>query len=287
MQPLATPTSCLTFEDALLDEHVRVITEDKPMARFELEPLNELLGGVYPGQMVGVGATPGSGKTSLMLQLADELAAQGLPVIFVSAELPAHKLLIKSLVRLSNCLSLGDVSHVPDDSEIRSALENATKLYRDSIAPNLCITGNITVSELGKLIAECVHVRSQTPVVFIDYLQLLATSGPDPFADERLAIAACVKQLRDLANSYMVPIYAISTITRSAYGKRKPDLSIFGGAAVIEYSLDAALYLNSEDEISAYGPQSLTLTALKNRYGTTGSVSLSFDAARAEFAARA
>lgn len=286
MQPLAASIPRLTFENALLDEHISIIIEDKPMAHFALEPINELLGGVYPGQMVGVGATPGSGKTSLMLQLADELAARGLPVIFVSAELPAHKLLIKSLVRLSGRLNLSDVVQAPDDFETRSALENATERYRDSIAPNLCITGNITVSELGKLVAECVHVRSQTPVVFIDYLQLLATSGPDPFADERLAIAACVKQLRDLANSYMVPIYAISTITRSAYGKRKPDLSIFGGAAVIEYSLDAALYLNAEDESSAYGPLSLTLTALKNRYGTTGSVSLSFDAARAVFVAR-
>ena len=281
-----TSSNHLVFEDAKLDEHICTITQDKPIAHFLLTPLDSLLGGIYPGQMIGIGATPGCGKTSLMIQAADELAQQGQAVIFVSAELPQHKLVAKSLVRFSNgSISLSDVPFASDDAIVAECLNKAAYIYRETVAPNLCITGSCTVADLGRLVAECVSQRELTPVIFIDYLQLLATSGPDPFIDERLAIAAYVKQLRDLANTYMTPIFLISTITRSAYTKKKPDLSAFGGSAVIEYSLDAALFLSADDKHQSARGVPVTLSALKNRYGTQGCVSLLFDAAHATFLA--
>ena len=281
-------TSCnqLVFEDAKLDEHICTITQDKPIAHFLLTPLDSLLGGIYPGQMVGIGAIPGCGKTSLMIQAADELAQQGQVIIFVSAELPQHKLVTKSLVRFSSgSICLTDVPHASDDAIVAEHLNRAICVYRETVAPNLCITGSCTVADLGRLVAECISQRNLTPIIFIDYLQLLATSGPDPFIDERLAIAAYVKQLRDLANTYMTPIFLISTINRGSYSKKKPDLSAFGGSAVIEYSLDAALFLSADDEHASARGVPVTLSALKNRYGTQSCVSLLFDAAHATFLA--
>lgn len=281
-----TSSNQLVFEDTKLDEHICTITQDKPIAHFQLTPLDALLGGIYPGQMIGIGATPGCGKTSLMIQAADELAQQGQVVIFVSAELPQHKLVTKSLVRFSNgSISLSDVPLASDDAIIAGHLNKAAHAYRETVAPNLCITGSCTVADLGRLVAECISQRNLTPIIFIDYLQLLATSGPDPFIDERLAIASYVKQLRDLSNTYMTPVFLISTITRSAYTRKKPDLSAFGGSAVIEYSLDAALFLSADDEHASARGVPVTLSALKNRYGTQGCVPLLFDAAHAMFLA--
>lgn len=274
----------LVFEDAVLDEHMRSIVSDRPMAHFHLKALDDILGGIYPGQMVGVGAMPGCGKTSLMVQAADELAQQGQTVIFVSGELPPHKLVTKSLVRLcGGKIRLSDTPRAADDPDIAERLDEAAQVYRKTIAPNLCITGGCTVADLSRLVAGCISQRDEAPVVFIDYLQLMATSGPDPFADERLAIAAYVKQLRDLANTYLCPIFVISTITRTAYSKKRPDLSAFGGSAVIEYSLDAALFLSVDDDDAPAERTPVTLTALKNRYGSQGFTSLTFDAPHATF----
>lgn len=275
----------LSFVDANFDEYMASILGDKPIARFGLWPVNDLLGGVFAGQIVGLGAQPSSGKTSLMIQLADELALQDVPVLFVSGELPPYKLIWKSLVRLSNgCLDLASVSRLAEDSGLAEAFSSATEAYRRSIAPNLAIVGDVTAQELGKLIAECLTARDKLPVVFIDYLQLLATHCLSPMAEERLAIASYMRELRDVANAYNVPIFLISTITRSTYSKKNPDLSLFGGAAIIEYSLDAALYLYSEDEKNSLGTlPALQLRALKNRYGTTGAVRLLFDADHATF----
>lgn len=277
--------SKLIFEDAVLDEHLKAISEDRAIAHFRLKPLDALLGGVYPGRMVGIGATPGCGKTSLMVQAADELAMSGQVIIFVSGELPKHKIVAKSLVRFSGGLTLSEVPGAADNPTVMQRLADAALAYRDAVAPNLCIIESCSVADLGRLAAECTAQRGMPPVIFIDYLQLLATSGPDPFADERLAIAAYVKQLRDLANTYMSPIFLISTITRSAYGKKKPDLSVFGGSAVIEYGLDAALFLSADDDDAPEWKVPVTLTALKNRYGSLGCVSLYFDAPHATFLA--
>lgn len=88
-RPNANP---LVFELDVLDEHVHALQEDKPIASFGLNALNSILGGVYPGLNYAIGTAPGKGKTTLALQEADKLAADGHPVIYVSAELPAHKL---------------------------------------------------------------------------------------------------------------------------------------------------------------------------------------------------
>lgn len=101
----------LVFELDVLDEHVHALQEDKPIASFGLDALNSILGGVYPGLNYAIGTAPGKGKTTLALQEADKLAADGHPVIYVSAELPAHKLIEKSLARLSDGkVALSEVS---------------------------------------------------------------------------------------------------------------------------------------------------------------------------------
>lgn len=286
MHALATPV----FEADVLDEHVRDLAGDLPIAAFTLRSLNGLLGGVFPGRMTTLGATPGAGKTTLMQMMAEDLATQGLPVIFVSTELPAPKLLAKSLARLSNGrLEVGDVAAAADPgSEKHGVFADALELYRERVAPNLCIMTEYNLASITRAIGSCADERGKTPVLFVDYLQLAATSGADPFVDERLAIAACVKGLRDLSNCCRAPIFAISTITRSDYGKKSPNLSIFGGTAAIEYSFDSALLLTEDpnpgpSRNARFGDRPMLLTALKNRYGSLGDATLGFDCAHATF----
>ena len=286
MRNLAIPT----FEADVLDEHVQELTGDVPVAKFSLQAVNDLIGGVFPGRMTALGATPGAGKTTLMQQMAEDLAAQGLTVIFVSGELPASKLLAKSIARLSNgALNVSDVSAAANPgSEKHAAFADALDLYRSRIAGNICILPEFNLTEINQIVSGCITNRGKTPVLFIDYLQLIATSGAEPFVEERLAISACVKGLRELSNCCRVPIFTISTITRGDYGKKSPTLSAFGGTATIEYSFDTALLLTEDPEPESsqhgvYGDRPMLLTALKNRYGPTGVTRLSFDCAHATF----
>lgn len=289
MRNLAIPT----FEADVLDERLRELAGDVPVATFKLQALNDLIGGVFPGRMTALGATPGAGKTTLMQQMAEDLAAQGLTVIFVSGELPASKLLAKSIARLSGgALAVSEVpAAATPDNRKHPAFIDALELYRSQIADNICILPKFNLTEISQAVSGCTAHRGTTPVLFIDYLQLVATSGAEPFVDERLAISACVKGLRELSNCCRVPIFTISTITRGDYGKKSPTLSTFGGTATIEYSFDTALLLTEDPEPKSlqhelHGSRPMLLTALKNRYGSTGVTRLSFDCAHATFRER-
>lgn len=286
----------LVFESDMLDEHVNALQGDRPIALFGLKALNSILGGVYPGQAYAIGAGPGSGKTTLASQEADKLAADGHPVVYVSTELPAHKLLEKSLARLSdNKLALSEVSDAATaDHPKHEVFEAVLNAYRDRIAPNLCITGPLNTVELSNLVGLMARERNEAPIVFVDYLQLLAcgaTAGQQ-FIDERLAITACVKGLREISNLYGSPVIALSSTTRKSYESGKssrPNLGMFGGSSTVEYSFDSVLFLADDDgktdhafEPTAVGTP-LKLIALKNRYGTLGEARLDFDGAHATF----
>lgn len=286
----------LIFESDVLDEHVNALQGDRPIALFGLKALNGILGGVYPGQAYAIGAGPGSGKTTLASQEADKLAADGHPVVYVSSELPAHKLLEKSLARLSdNGLALSEVSNAATvDHPKHEVFEAALNAYRDCIAPNLCITGPLNTVELSNLVGLMARERNEAPIVFVDYLQLLAcgVTADQQFLDERLAITACVKGLREISNLYGSPVIALSSTTRRSYESGKssrPNLGMFGGSSTVEYSFDSVLFLAGDDgkpdhafELPAVGTP-LKLIALKNRYGTLGEARLDFDGAHATF----
>lgn len=291
------PTSnLLVFESDKLDEHLSALEGDQPVAHFGLKALNDVLGGVYPGLNYAIGTAPGKGKTTLALQEADKLADGGPPVVYVSAELPAHKLLEKSLTRLSGTeLALSEVADAAAESHPKHvAFENALGMYRDRIAPNLCITGPLNTVELSNLVGLVARERDEAPIVFVDYLQLLAcgTTADQQFIDERLAITACVKGLREISNLYGSPVIALSSTTRKSYesGKStKPSLGMFGGSSAVEYGFDSVLYLaddNGKPSFPYEPPASgtpLKLIALKNRYGMLAEARLDFDGVHATF----
>lgn len=288
--------SPLVFESDKLDEHLSDLKGDQPVAHFGLKALNDILGGVYPGLNYAIGTAPGKGKTTLALQEADKLAGDGHPVVYVSAELPAHKLLEKSLTRLSGTeLALSEVaSAAAADHPKHGIFETALGMYRNRIAPNLCITGPLNTVELSNLVGLVACERNEPPIVFVDYLQLLAcgTTADQQFIDERLAITACIKGLREISNLYGSPVIALSSTTRKSYesGKStKPNLGMFGGSSAVEYGFDSVLYLaddNGKPSFPYEPPASgtpLKLIALKNRYGMLAEARLDFDGAHATF----
>ena len=61
--------------------------------------LDEALGGgLYPGLSI-LGAPSGCGKTALALQVAENAAASGTPVLFATLEQPAHELVARGVAR--------------------------------------------------------------------------------------------------------------------------------------------------------------------------------------------
>lgn len=74
-----------------------VVARKEPRVKTKLDELNRVLGGgVVPGSMVLLGGDPGIGKSTLLLQVSQQLAATGGKVLYVSGEESAEQIKMRA-----------------------------------------------------------------------------------------------------------------------------------------------------------------------------------------------
>lgn len=280
----------IRFESELLDGHLARVRTEHPIGHFRLRAVDDLIGGIHRGRLTILSAEPAMAKTTLFGQLADEAAQSGFISVVATLEIAAHQWIVKSLARMSNGeLSVSEISDESKAGQVAMVAER----YRNTIAPNIIflekamnpVTLSATISALER--------ETDKPIIlFHDYLQILPSASEQACIDERLAVKEAVAGLRRISNVHDMPVFAISSINRTNYGKSLPDLGALGGAAAIEYSADSVLHLSVEGkgderiENMERAVRPMVLTTLKNRYAPKATAKLSFDAAHATFTER-
>ena len=280
----------IRFEKDLLEAHLERIRQDRPFGHFRLEAVDSLIGGLRRGRLVILSAEPATGKTTLIGQLADEAASKGFVSVIATQEISPYQWLAKSLARISKgTLRVSDIADESRSADVAKAAET----YRLTMAPSIVFLEQpMTAIELSAAIAKLQTMTAREIILFYDYLQIMPSACDSSIMDERLAVKEAVSGLRRIANVYDIPVFAISSINRTNYGKANPDLGALGGTAAIEYSADCVLHLSVEgkgDERLAnmeLPVRPLILTTLKNRYAAKGTAKLSFDTAHATFIER-
>ena len=227
-------------------------------------------GGLHAGLTV-LGAVSSMGKTSLMLQMADTLAAAGRNVLFITIEMSRMELIAKSAVRgtQERARALLD-GKLPED-KVRKLLSSYRKKTGGRVElwePDAPLTPAFLDEKVS---AFC--VQHENPVLFLDYLQLVAPARAG--MTEKQTADAAVAMLKQLARRYDLPVMAASSLNREAYrpGSAEPGLSAFKESGSVEYSADLLLllkYRTEADKEPKAVPRRLALTILKNRFGATG-----------------
>lgn len=212
-------------------------------------------GGLQPGSLYVLGAVSSLGKTTLAVQIADNIARSGRSTLFVTIEQSAQEIVAKSLSRIiSECgrdCSTTDLTskrrRFEDWGEAEySRLIKACESYTNDIAPHLRIlegTEQPNVDSI-KAVAEFMGRHDgQPPVIFIDYLQLLAPKS-ERDTDKR-AIDRNVTDLRQVARDLQTPVFVISSLNRSSYSEGV-TMDSFKESGAIEYGSDVLLGLQPE-----------------------------------------
>lgn len=257
-------------------------------------------GGLYPGLYV-LGAISSMGKTSLMLQLADQIAAQGHNVLYFTLEMGAHELIAKSLSRYSFIeadLMDQDAATARSITNMRRRalfnnyqvinVDKATEKYYSEVSNNLWYfesLGDIGTKEIRREIEKHYKTTGKTPIVFIDYLQILKPYNE--YWTEKRNVDKAVTELRKLSRDYKTPVFCISSLNRDSY-KGDIDLNAFKESGAIEYGSDVLLGLQLPDLEAGLTPKEakanktaieeekrkvnreLEIKILKNRSGSTG-----------------
>ena len=211
-------------------------------------------GGLYPG-LYCFGAITGAGKTTLNLQMADNIARAGYGVLIFSLEMSINELIAKSLSRESLILDMELHNTTKHAKTTRGILKgNYNEVERDLLAraikgysefgKNINIVegvGNVGIQQITDKVKEYTRMHDgRPPVVIIDYLQIIAPY--DIRMSDKQNTDKAVLELKRLSRDYQVPVIGISSFNRENYYS-PVNLSCFKESGAIEYSSDVLMGL--------------------------------------------
>ena len=250
-------------------------------------------GGLYEGLYI-VGAISSLGKTTLITQIGDQIAQSGQDILLFSLEMAKTEIMAKSISRqtLLNCKKQNirinnakTVRGVTDGKRWKSySQEEKDLLYRSAVdyggyATRIFIhegVGSIGATEIRNMVGLHKKITGESPVVIIDYLQILAPYSER--ATDKQNTDKAVMELKRISRDYKIPVIGISSFNRQSY-KDPVTMEAFKESGAIEYSSDVLIGLQLKgvggsgfnvDEAKGRDPRQIELKILKNRNGRSG-----------------
>ena len=240
--------------------------------------LDKYLGGGLMGGLYVIGADPGIGKTSFCLQMADQIAEKR-PVLFFSYEMTKQQLIAKSLSRFCykanskfklSCLDLQGYGDGQPSDKDKATLETAVNEYTNGIAKNIyIIEANQTAEKIGEKLDKFIQETGAVPVVVVDYLQIVPTTGGLMTAGATERTADTVNKLTALYRKYNTPIILVSAWSRNKASKN--SMGAYRDSSTIEYNATVCLGMENETTGADGEPyidgkgRHIILTILKNK----------------------
>ena len=250
-------------------------------------------GGLYEGLYI-VGAISSLGKTTLVTQIADQVAKQGHDVLIFSLEMARSELMAKSISRHTVIEVLdkgGDMKNAKtvrgitagvryanyNDTE-KELIKNAVTAYSD-YAKHIYITegvGDLGAQQIRETVEKHVQYTGNVPLVIIDYLQILAPYNER--ATDKQNTDKAVMELKRISRDFKTPVIGISSFNRDNYNNAV-SMQAFKESGAIEYSSDVLIGLQLKGagekdfdptEAKKKNPREIELVILKNRNGQTG-----------------
>ena len=248
--------------------------------------LDEMTRGLQGGDLVIVAARPSMGKTSLVLNIAQYVAALGDQVVgFFSLEMSKESLFLRLLTseaQIDGHRLMSGAIGGNDYHRISHALEklNAMKLFIDD-------TASIGVLEM-RAKSRRLQAEHGLNLLVVDYIQLM--SGRGRFENRTLELASISRSLKGLAKELNVPIVVLSQLSRApeARSDHRPQLSDLRESGALEQDADVVVLIYRDDAYNRdpNSPDAGTaeLILAKQRNGPTGVVRLAFLREQTRFA---
>jgi replicative DNA helicase len=235
-------------------------------------------GGLRGGDLVIVAGRPSMGKTTLAINMAENVAldpnVKGSVLIF-SMEMPSEQLLTRMLSSVGG-VPLHDIrsGRISDQdwariSSATSQLQEA-RIYIDE-------TPGLTPTEL-RARARRVKREHGLDMIVVDYLQLMQVAGTKE--NRATEISEISRGLKALAKELSVPVIALSQLNRSVEQResKKPVMSDLRESGAIEQDADMILFIYREEVYDKNTPRKgeADIDLAKHRNGETGHFVLTF-----------
>ena len=237
--------------------------------------------GFQKSDLIIIAGRPSVGKTSFGLNITlNILKKTRLPVIFFSLEMSSQQLMYRLLsmeTRLDQTKFKTGLLNTEDWKKIDLVMRILGK-----VPIHLHDTPNLSSSDVRKVLKHLSKIYPQIGLIVIDYLQLMQEPSSKNL-NRSQEISLITRELKKIAREFMVPIVALSQLSRTIDGRidPKPMLSDLRDSGSIEQDADLVLmlYKNKQRSIIDLTPGSsiIDLSIAKQRNGPIGNVQLLFN----------
>ncbi|WP_035829988.1 replicative DNA helicase [Kaistia adipata] len=275
-----------------------------------LDDLDHKMGGLQPSDLIVLAGRPAMGKTSLVTNIAFNIAkaykgelqpdgstkaVNGGIVGFFSLEMSAEQLATRIVAEQSGVSS----SHIRrgslDERQFAKVVEASREMAR--IPLYIDQTGGLSIAQLTARARRLKRQRG-LDLLIIDYLQLLQGSGKGQ-ANRVQEITEITTGLKALAKELAVPVIALSQLSRQVEARddKRPQLADLRESGSIEQDADVVMFVyRDEYYLKGKMPKEGTedffkwqaemeqvagvaeVIIGKQRHGPTGTVALQFEA---------
>ncbi len=239
---------------------------------------DKMTSGLNPADLVIVAGRPSMGKTTFVMNLAENAAIQsGEPVLVFSMEMPSDSLamrMISSLGRIDQHRVRSGKLKDEDWPRVTSAVNmlSEAKMFIDD-------TPGLSPAEMRARARRISKEHGKVGLIVIDYLQLMQVPGFK--VENRTAeISEISRSLKALAKELNVPVVALSQLNRSLEQRadRRPVMSDLRESGAIEQDADIIVFIYRDEVYNEDSPDKGIAEIIigKQRNGPIGKVRLAF-----------
>ena len=241
--------------------------------------LDRHLGGVSAGELIVIAGQPGMGKTTLAVNIAENMAGDGHGVLFVSLEMSDVQSGKRAFASLGG-VSLNSLNRCQMSAEdinrlaVAAAKAERMRFFTDSYSR--------TVAQVATA-ARKIKRKHGLRLLVVDYIGLMQGQGDT----QALKIASITNGLKRLAMDMGITVIALSQLNRQMASRadHRPMMSDLRDSGAIEQDADAIVMVYQDEKYNPDSPYKGIAEAniVKARMGETGRVYLQFDGERSRF----
>lgn len=254
---LATLQPMSDYKDTFVDHCAQSV----PRISTGLLVLDKVLNGGFANELYIMAAETSTGKSAFLMLLAQKIAESGVDVLYFALEMGRDEFVARGISSLSfqhnrdsknKQLTAANILYWTYDELLGdftklaySQYEQYSEEYFSKYGSHLHIIESgldgLTVKDIANLAAVFKKRKSNSVVVFVDYLQIIKADPEDRSqSDRKTKMDVVVTTLKTLASQIGMPVVTVSSISRANYSgtigtsafKESGDTEYTGGVLI-------------------------------------------------------
>lgn len=261
------------------------------------ESLDKVIDGFRKSELVILGGRPGSGKTTLAMNLACNIARKHKNVLFFSLEMSAvelHERLVTSLAEIRPQMGL-------DNDSAQKLLEVSAKI-RNILPLKIDDRASLTIEDIYSEVKKAKD-SGKCDLVVVDHMSILKSKKS--FKSRYEEVSDVSRQLKIIAKEMDIPVLCLCQLNRGVEGRelKAPTMADLRDSGSIEQDADliffvyrqeyyirqrepedfnSAEHIRWEEDLNKVRGRA-TLVLAKNRRGETGTIPMYFNGKYSKF----